>query len=128
MVKWLGSARNAGPAAPDGSSSCAAAAVSATRHDRPSARLTPLSAHHDGTSFGPSVSDRSKPFGSFTSWAQPCPRAQPLLASRFAAEASASAGEPQMSGLPSPWALTEVVRNVDGRIWVWPMATAHEPL
>jgi len=62
-----------------------------------------------------------------TSRAQPWPFCQPLLARRFAAEARASALEPQMSGLPSPSASTAVVRKVDGISWVWPMAPAQEP-
>src|SRR6185437_15061191 len=125
-TKWFGSTRNAGPPAPAGSSSWASDAASAA-DQLPPTLCAPFSAHQAAVSFGPSLRPTSKPGLRVTSDPQVSPRFQPDLASRLAAEASASALEFQMSGRAPPCALTAVVRKTLGSTWVWPIAPAHDP-
>jgi hypothetical protein len=74
------------------------------------------------------VRPKSKPGLALTSTAQLSPLRHPALDRRFAAEARASALEPQMSRRPSPSPSTAVDRDVVGMNWVWPMAPAQEPI
>ena len=95
----------------------------------PSARRAPLSAHQAGGCFRPFAEAvvELRAAGS-PRRAQPSPRFQPAFASRLAAEASASALESQMSGLPLAVGAHGGGRGrCEGSSWVWPIAPAQEP-